>query len=1351
MFDAARAVELLVGATSPEGSHRGYGSGYIVGKGLVLTCSHIFSSSADDGSVPVVSGHEDVVARDIRGDTYRCRVEWLNPTADLAIVHIPEPDSLPSEPVVLGTLPTITTGVSMRFSMYGWPRAGDVKAAERPVREPFEVNGEIRLSEFAAAKTGRIRLRAAEQFNPLLEGSSWTGMSGAAVICGGAVVGVQVSQPQPGLPAYLSAQPLTIDALSWMDESGANGLELLQAANVEVGVFLSVPLTPDVAPRKSQARASRPYLLLETGTVIGRDTEREAIEAALAGTSGSFRLLVGIGGIGKSALAWDVWERLKAGRSPSTRQFWYSFYDGCGVGNFDAMLSELARFLDVDPPPEAAENSTSNHDYVADVLQALEVQPTVLVLDGLERCLRCYQRPLSVGDMEAIRADQTTDVAWNERDLGFANPDAYRLFASLLRQPNCQTIATSRVVPSELVSSGGAPRAGLLIEHLAGLSSTGTAGLLSAFGVDASREQAARIATSLGGHPLALSLLARRFSRSTSARRDLSSWLASEGYLQGDGPGPAELRQRLFASELSLLSIAARKALAVAGAMGGVASSALLGDVLSVRVDATDDVLNEIEHSGLGTLTPARDLACHALVSHAAFDALEPHASESLMRDLQSALAWRFESIDRRGLGTSYFEWFTEHGIADRIEAVALCKALIRLGRTSDASEMYREQLSMALRWSVAANIEAVELLEEIVGGLLPEETRPLKADLTHHLTLVGRLDDANAAIGDTADTDAMWFSELMAASHLALLRGELAESLRLSTAALHDARIDLNYAFGYDYSFFQLMGGKNLLDTGAPCSNLIEAACASMRVLVLDGWFAEAAWIWSEVQALWSGFHDQCDGCRGLLLRTAAEVLLECGHPELAQEALHAGALLQASQGKSLQGIFSHVLVVRGLTADAALEGSVSRTLMDGGFVLYELLVEAYGDPSNSDDQTRTEAALRSLAQIGCNLPHRPSQDATEEGAAPFRLSASLLADATAWIRFETFRRSTFAARKATSDSSDDSSRVEDKCREVMQRILDQGYPRDDGALDILAAGGDRRAITRIAIRAELDLARLPCTHEDPTLSLEGEGHNMRRRLKLNPRDGHALLHLAAASIIQDNIDECVARLRMFLYSTTNGFHNYQLAVDLAAQNDAVADQLVSILRNYAYDDHDPSAAYLALANLFWLTGDETEALRTHKVGFNAPAGLMGHSNGYAHECALFVFGEPADEPSEGEPGSSAEPFSYYQDPDLDLDDGLDEDDPYYSGRPDDEARARRTREVVQRFFECVRDEVPYLVTNNPDPVDGGAATEVGDDAAEQESFMQAIADQCARVVTLAGRVRIAAGGIAGQPAQDS
>lgn len=1350
MFDAGRAVEVLIGSTTAQTAHRGYGSGYIIGPGLVLTCGHIFSPAAPQESEPDDPGPPknelaDVLVRDIRGAMYPCCIEWLNNIDDLAILRILDPGALPNEPVVLAALPNITTGASLPFAMFGWPRAGDVKTGGRQVREPFEVNGEIRLSEFAAAKTSRMRLRTAEAFDPLLEGSSWTGMSGAAVICGQAVVAIQVSQPQPGLAAYLSGQPLTTEALSRTDAAGATALELLRAANVAAGVELTFPAVPDLAPKR-KARASRPYLLLETGTVIGRDNERDEIEKSLAGAQESFRLLVGIGGIGKSALAWDVWERLKAGQPPTTRQFWYSFYDGRGVGNFDAMLGELSRFLNVEPPPETG--STAGHDHIADILQALDEHPTVLILDGLERCLRCYQRPLSFGDMEAVRADQTTDSAWNERDLGFANPDAYRLFASLLRKPGCRTIATSRVVPAELLSSGGAPRAGLRIEPLKGLNATGTAGLLAAFGIDMPREHAARIATNLGGHPLALSLLARRISRSTPARRDLLSWLKDQGFLRPDGPGPAELRQRLFATEISRLSNAARKSLAAAGAMGGLANSALLADVLGDEgADRLDAVLIELEDSGLATLTSERDVACHALISHVAFDALEPDASESLMRDLQDALAGRFKVIDGNGItGTSYFDWFTEHGTTDRIEAMALCKALVRLGQATEASDMYSEQLAMALRLSVAANIEAVALLEEIVDGLSPDEVRRHKADLAHHLTLVGRLDDATETLGDTTDTNAMGFRELMAASHLALLRGRLPEALRFSVAAVHRARTDLNYAFGYDYSAFQIMAGKDLVDLAAPCSDLIESACATIRALALDGWSAEAASIWVEAHALWERFHSQCNGCRGLLLRTGAELFLECGLPDLAQEALRSGARLQASQGKSLQGIFSPVLATRALGVRAALDEGVSRTLIDGGFVLYELIVESQTYSGHDDAQARVDAAIRSLTQIGCSLPPSPSQVVRGEDRTSFQLDAAQLAYATAWSSYGTFRSDRSSPSQALSEESDEFARVDGRCQEAMQRLVDQGYTEGSGDERALAASGDRRAATRMATRVELDLSRLPCSHDDETLDLETEGNIMRRRLELNPRDGHAILHLAAAGMIHDDVDECVARLRQFLYSTSTGIGNYQLAVDLAAQHEAVAKELVGVLRGYAYADHDPSAAYLALANLYWLLGDEAAALRTHNVGSVAPTGMEGPTHEYAHRCALFIFGE-ALERADGEPDSPTERPWDRENEDKDLNDDLDHgegsNDTYYDERRARQARARRRGESVQRFFECVRDGVPYVTLTSTAVDEIADDSEAVDDRVQQEDFVRFMAEQCVRVVPLAERVRVAVEGL--------
>jgi hypothetical protein len=175
---------------------RGYGSGYRVSTGLVLTAAHIVAGSAESA----------VVLRDLAGRRLEGHVEHADTTADVAVIRLigsATDGALP--PVTLGRFPERDTTVR-EFSLYGWPRAGAQEADDGSwMRDPVDVVGEIRLAERVTEGSGLLRLRPSEHYPPLTAGSWWEGMSGAAVVCEGVVVGVQIQHPRAEIPGYLAA------------------------------------------------------------------------------------------------------------------------------------------------------------------------------------------------------------------------------------------------------------------------------------------------------------------------------------------------------------------------------------------------------------------------------------------------------------------------------------------------------------------------------------------------------------------------------------------------------------------------------------------------------------------------------------------------------------------------------------------------------------------------------------------------------------------------------------------------------------------------------------------------------------------------------------------------------------------------------------------------------------------------------------------------------------------------------------------------------------------------------------------------------------------------------------------
>lgn len=905
------------------------------------------------------------------------------------------------------------------------------------------------------------------------------------------------------------------------------------------------------------ARAAQPYLLLETGEAVGRQELRAKVRGHSDGMDGGspLLLLVGVAGIGKSALAWDGWKRLDA--SVDRRKFWYSFYSGRGQGTFANLLDELGRFLG------AASSS------VDDVFTALAAQDVVMFLDGIERCLRCYQRPLAVGDLEAMELQDREASGWTDLDLSFASEEMARFFITLLELPSARVIATSRVVPSDYFASGGGIRAGVSCEMVGPFAAPETEALLTAVGLAVDPVDAAGLTVALGGHPLAMQLVARRASRSASAAVGLGEWLARNGYSRAEGAGVAEIRRRLFADATAGLSVTARHTLVIAGVLGGAVELPALQELLTrTNADADDelafDAVEEVATAGLGVHGPRGQLACHPLTVSAAADQLDRAQTETLLNAISDVLRRRFTTFDRDFGG--YFEWFTKGATADRTEAMALCRALTRLGAFEDAAGLYFEQLDLPIRFVLGANFEAMELLQLIVAGLDSlKERRPygvhphaLRAVLAFHMLMIGHLELAESTlmlIGGKAENAAP-----SVAAEIALHRGDLVRALRIATDELHDSRVSLSWVVGEDMDSFQMMGSRFEAITNDPVSHLVEASVICARVLSADGRRAEAAMLLIEGFRQRNRVHKQCDACFGLLVRAAAELLLDCGDRPGAVEAASLGRRLQQAQGRELQGLLTDVVL--GMAGEAP--PGLAALLSGAGFVLYELLLRA---ASGSDLR-----AVQALEQLGAGYLLR-RRTAPASGVLP----DTDVARCVGWVAGELADQ----GQPETPDLGEPASLTDADQAAVRQRL----------AL-ALAAQAAAQAVPGDWI---------PATHRQRARIRSGEGDAeasraaLERAAELDPCDVNAFAALAKDAANRGDEPELERHLR-HLFAIYSSRWSYEFGASLVDGDGPRAELLRTLLQDMVEVGHSGQWALHALTGLERRLGNTEAATRAEQ-----------------------------------------------------------------------------------------------------------------------------------------------------------
>lgn len=283
-----RVVDVITSASS-------FGSGYVVANRLILTARHVIEPGGDVFVRTLASGHR-----------LPCQAVWAGRETDAALLEII--GSLPAElrgmePAELGRLIGLSRPVACTAVGFPWSQ-------ERPdgKRDTEQIRGEINLGtalldgRYQVSVSGGIPKRPAES-------SAWAGMSGAAVIADGFVVGVVAEDTPNFAGGRLTAEPI----LKMIREEGF-GAAWLSATGREPDVE-PVELAPLTVRRPTTPKVGSPASLLradsETVRFRGRTHEMQQLLAWAAGSGFGLRLLVGPGGQGKSRLGRELARHLR--------------------------------------------------------------------------------------------------------------------------------------------------------------------------------------------------------------------------------------------------------------------------------------------------------------------------------------------------------------------------------------------------------------------------------------------------------------------------------------------------------------------------------------------------------------------------------------------------------------------------------------------------------------------------------------------------------------------------------------------------------------------------------------------------------------------------------------------------------------------------------------------------------------------------------------------------------------------------------------------------------------------------------------------------------------------------------
>jgi hypothetical protein len=306
-----RVVEVVADLGAQCSPRWRYGSGLRVGGRTVLTAAH------------VVEGATAVTVRgpDKRDRAVTLQASWTGDSGrlDLALLDLQEAEELPHVPIAVVDRDTASGAVVEGCWAVGYPAfQEDEREGRGAVRETAHVSGYI--PPLSGLVGGMISLQVTQSPRELpaqgtLGESQWSGMSGAAVFAGDAVVGVVAEHA-----ARRGASDITVTPLQFLSEPSSapsNAQQLWQRLGVsEPSRLVRLPRPRVQADYHATLAANDvansviPFdLQSPTRGFVGRDAVLAELDRFAAANAGGYFEIVGDAGLGKTALAAEIAQR----------------------------------------------------------------------------------------------------------------------------------------------------------------------------------------------------------------------------------------------------------------------------------------------------------------------------------------------------------------------------------------------------------------------------------------------------------------------------------------------------------------------------------------------------------------------------------------------------------------------------------------------------------------------------------------------------------------------------------------------------------------------------------------------------------------------------------------------------------------------------------------------------------------------------------------------------------------------------------------------------------------------------------------------------------------------------------
>jgi hypothetical protein len=418
-------------------------------------------------------------------------------------------------------------------------------------------------------------------------------------------------------------------------------------------------------PAPPEEFIAHPYTLLQTHRLVGRQPELNLLTDWVAKPDSEVygaRILnvVAVGGMGKSALTWK-WFRDIAPQEmrPLAGRMWWSFYESDAT--FENFVTRALAYVTRRPLAEVQQIPAPDRE--SQLLAALNREPFLLVLDGLERILIAYARMdaahLSDDDYDQRTANFVTNAyglpagaaqsfMGEHRLRRTADPRAGSILRKLSSVRASRILVSTRLYPADLQTIACEPLPGCYAIFLPGISDNDALDLWRGFGVGGSRDKLLPLFERVGHYPLLVQALASVAARYRPAPGDFDAWWRAHPDFNPFDLPLVQVKSHVLAFALRGLDDKARQTLHTTVAFRMPARYDTLAALLIGRgkpcanETELDEVLTELEDRGLiGWDRRGDRYDVHPLVRGVVWSGLD----ENTRRDVYTSLRSHFQTL----------------------------------------------------------------------------------------------------------------------------------------------------------------------------------------------------------------------------------------------------------------------------------------------------------------------------------------------------------------------------------------------------------------------------------------------------------------------------------------------------------------------------------------------------------------------------------------------------------------------------------------------------------------------------------------------------------------------------------